>query len=275
LDIWERWLTRDRYLGLSSAEVETGRQMIAAARAALAAFLDLQPGMNVLEVGCGEGEWIPWLLSRIPGGRLVAVDISAGLIDIARRRLAQSPMAAEAHRVTWLCHDIRTPVPCDERWDAICGRSVLQYVIADLPAVLGHLHHTMAGGGKLAFFEASPGDDPVALPAGIPEDVRRRVQEAAGRWPRPSSQQYWEALRDSAFSEVRLDHQRFSRRARQDLETSRKLMLSPGFPGAPCWMDLILDGIEEPRRSEVRQMLLEDGAPWIWGGAWCYLYGVA
>lgn len=74
--------TRDysRKLGLfnSFAEPEL-RQLIAG--------LGLQPGMRILDAGCGTGEALKWLLNEVePSGTVAGIDLSAAHADAARRR---------------------------------------------------------------------------------------------------------------------------------------------------------------------------------------------
>lgn len=53
-------------------------------------LLDLRPDSRVLEVGCGTGKDSLHILARLQQGELYAQDISAGMITIAKRRLAGS-----------------------------------------------------------------------------------------------------------------------------------------------------------------------------------------
>lgn len=56
---------------------------------AAAEALELEPGHRVLVPACGTGLDLPHLLPRIrPGGVVVGVDLSAGMLDRARRRAA-------------------------------------------------------------------------------------------------------------------------------------------------------------------------------------------
>ncbi len=63
---------------------ETVRQLAAHAR-----LLGLQPGQDLLEVGCGTGQISGWLAEQIAPGRLVAVDFAAAMLDQARAKHAQ------------------------------------------------------------------------------------------------------------------------------------------------------------------------------------------
>jgi ubiquinone/menaquinone biosynthesis C-methylase UbiE len=48
--------------------------------------LGLAPGQELLEVGCGTGQFTGWLASTVAPGRVVAVDFSPGMLAEARRR---------------------------------------------------------------------------------------------------------------------------------------------------------------------------------------------
>ncbi|MCB2225041.1 MAG: methyltransferase domain-containing protein [Desulfarculaceae bacterium] len=57
--------------------------------ARLLASGELGPGQAVLEPGCGTGRLTAELASVVgPGGRLLALDISQGMVDVCRRRVA-------------------------------------------------------------------------------------------------------------------------------------------------------------------------------------------
>lgn len=51
------------------------------------AALDLQPGDTVVDLGCGTGALLPELARAVaPGGRVIGVDLSPGMLDQARAR---------------------------------------------------------------------------------------------------------------------------------------------------------------------------------------------
>ncbi len=53
-------------------------------RALLAAFVELTEGGTIADVGCGPGHVAAWLAAR--GARVVGVDLSEGMIEVARSR---------------------------------------------------------------------------------------------------------------------------------------------------------------------------------------------
>jgi demethylmenaquinone methyltransferase/2-methoxy-6-polyprenyl-1,4-benzoquinol methylase len=49
--------------------------------------LELKPGQVVLDAGCGTGRLVPFILGKIgPEGKLMAVDVSANMLKIARQK---------------------------------------------------------------------------------------------------------------------------------------------------------------------------------------------
>jgi trans-aconitate 2-methyltransferase len=49
--------------------------------------LELRGDETVLDAGCGSGRLTELLIERVPGGRVVGVDVSASMIEAARKRL--------------------------------------------------------------------------------------------------------------------------------------------------------------------------------------------
>ena len=60
-----------------------------------------RPGLRILEMNCGTGEDARWLASQ--GMRVLATDISAGMVEVARRKLAALPenAAVEFQVLAW------------------------------------------------------------------------------------------------------------------------------------------------------------------------------
>jgi SAM-dependent methyltransferase len=59
--------------------------------------LDLNPGMRVLDAGCGTGETLAWLAAAVaPGGLAVGLDLSASHLEAARAALPHPPPLFQA-----------------------------------------------------------------------------------------------------------------------------------------------------------------------------------
>ncbi|MBN1402636.1 MAG: class I SAM-dependent methyltransferase [Anaerolineae bacterium] len=79
-----------------------GRWLREAVRARLASLV--APGQRVLELGCGTGEDAIWLAQR--GVRVVATDISAAMLKIARAKAARAGLD---ERITFALLDLAAP----------------------------------------------------------------------------------------------------------------------------------------------------------------------
>jgi ubiquinone/menaquinone biosynthesis C-methylase UbiE len=104
--------------------------------------LSLKPGETVLDIGCGPGYLTAQMAAAVgPSGRVYGIDISAPMLEIARRRCAPFP---------WI--DLRNtradqlPLP-DAAVDATV--TVQVYLFADdLAPVLGELERVLRPGGR-------------------------------------------------------------------------------------------------------------------------------
>jgi SAM-dependent methyltransferase len=74
--------------------------------------LDLQPGMRVLDAGCGTGEALGWMYDLVrPSGSAVGVDLSQAHIDAARRHLPP--------QIELLRGDLLDAICCGDEFDLI------------------------------------------------------------------------------------------------------------------------------------------------------------
>ncbi len=111
------------------------------------------PGSRVLEAGCGVGAQTVHLVSRSPGVRLTAVDLSQASLDQARAGLAAAVPAA---RVLWRRADLRDlPFP-DAAFDHVFVCFVLEH-LRDPCAALAGLRRVLRPGGTLTAIEGDHG----------------------------------------------------------------------------------------------------------------------
>lgn len=111
--------------------------------------LALRPGDRVVEMGCGAGSFSRRVIRRLgPGGVLVGVDASAGLLDQASRNLT----SAGPGRFEPVLADIAQPGKWLDGADAVVARTVLHHVPM-VEFLLGKLRSILRPGTRLAFIE--------------------------------------------------------------------------------------------------------------------------
>lgn len=112
-----------------------------------AAFLlpELQPGMSLLDVGCGPGSITRGLAARLAPGAVIGVDLSEDTLASARRE-------AEERGLTNLTYQVASvyelPFP-DATFDAVYAHQVLQH-LREPAAALGEMLRVLRPGGHLA-----------------------------------------------------------------------------------------------------------------------------
>ena len=118
------------------------------------ATLSLLPdvrGLVVLDAGCGPGIYTEWFIER-GATRVVAVDVTPAMIDLARKRVGKN---AEFHRA-----DLARPLDFagDDEFDLIVCPLVLDY-IKDWFPVFQEFFRVLKPGGVLVFSAGHPASD--------------------------------------------------------------------------------------------------------------------
>jgi trans-aconitate 2-methyltransferase len=85
----------------------------------LARLSGIAPDASVLDVGCGTGRVTQELLALLPAGRILAIDASQDMVDLARERLGD--------RANVWCQDV-LELDLDEPVDAIVSTATLHWV---------------------------------------------------------------------------------------------------------------------------------------------------
>ncbi len=101
--------------------------------------LDLRGDETVLDAGCGSGRVTLLLVERLPGGRVIGVDASPSMIEMAREAL---PDGTELIVSDLLALELDDPV------DAIFSNATLHWIL-DHRRLFQRLHAALRPGGRL------------------------------------------------------------------------------------------------------------------------------
>ncbi len=132
------------------------------------ATLEMLPavaGLDVLDAGCGPGWYTCWLAEQ--GARVVGIDLSGRMVEIARRRLADElrPAARARARVARVSvSDLRGEL-ADAAFDLIVSSLVIHYV-EDLHAMFREWARVLRPGGTCVLSTHHPVRDMKAVEAG-------------------------------------------------------------------------------------------------------------
>ncbi len=156
-------------------------------RAMLRAAGDLR-GKRVLDLGCGSGD-LTIALARA-GALTTAVDLSSGMVEVARRRLAHFVPGVEAEFVAAPAESL--PIP-DRSIDVIVGRFILHHL--DVERAAAECSRILAPGGSTIFVENS-GRNPLLMLARNHLAGRFGIPRYGTADERPLSADDIEALRE-------------------------------------------------------------------------------
>ncbi len=160
--------------------------------------LDLGPGAQVLDVGCGPG-WISEFLARC-GYHVTGIDVSEEMVAIARRRSAAIPVGETGMATAPVTEFHAMPVsdlPWTGRFDAAILYDALHH-FHDERATLEAIRRSLAPGGRIYVHEGvrpAPGSDGERE---LIEEMRRY-----GTLESPFDPEYLlEVVRDAGFEDV-------------------------------------------------------------------------
>ncbi len=115
-------------------------------RPAILALAGDVAGLRVLDAGCGGGAHAAALVDR--GAILTGIDASAGLLEIARRRLGG--------RVQLMLADLNEPLPFEDgAFDLVIASLVMHY-LADWSLPLSEFNRILSDSGRLVFSTHHP-----------------------------------------------------------------------------------------------------------------------
>lgn len=137
------------------------------------AELRLEPGVRVMDAGCGMGTDAMDMAGRVaPDGTVVGVDRSSAMIEEARRR------AGAGAPVEWRVADVLALPFAGGEFDACRMETVLQHV-REPAAALAELARVTRPGGRVVCFEFDAGSSMIdSLQRGITRTILTSLEEA-------------------------------------------------------------------------------------------------
>lgn len=135
-DFWDRWLS----------EPLTGIESL---RARSVARLGLEEGHTALDIGCGTGLNLPYLVRGVgESGRVVGLDYSAGMLAKARERVEER----DWKNVELVQGDAAVLAGVGGPFDAIVSTWALG-IVDDLPSALRRAVEVLKPGGRIAILD--------------------------------------------------------------------------------------------------------------------------
>jgi SAM-dependent methyltransferase len=136
----ERWVRQaDRY---DAAIMDYREELLRAAA--------IQPGESVLDVGCGCGWSTLAVAQAADGGRVVGVDLSSGMLEVARQRADDAGLPIELAQADAQVHSF----DAGEFDVAISSFGVMFF--SDVEAAFTNLGRAVRPGGRIAFVAWGP-----------------------------------------------------------------------------------------------------------------------
>ncbi|MEF8887975.1 MAG: methyltransferase domain-containing protein [Haloarculaceae archaeon] len=155
--------------------------------------LALGAGDTVVEMGCGTGANFPYLRERVgPGGRVVGIDLTPGMLGVARDRVAR----ADWENVSVLAGDATRP-PLRESVDAVVA-TFLVGMLEDPATAVEDWCDSLRPGGRLVLLNASRSPHPAAAPLNLLFRLFVRAAAPGGRTTAASPARALEGRVDAA-----------------------------------------------------------------------------
>jgi trans-aconitate 2-methyltransferase len=158
--------------------------------------LPLDGDETVLDAGCGTGRITRLLLERLPRGRVIAVDGSPSMVDLARRELGER---ADVRQADLLELELSEPV------DAILSTATFHW-IPDHPRLFARLAAALRPGGRLVVQCGGEGNvaniHAAARAVGAEEPYAAHLAGWSGPWNFSTPERARRELEDAGFTEV-------------------------------------------------------------------------
>lgn len=115
---------------------------------------------EILDIATGTGDLAILLARRMPHATVTGVDLSAGMVEIGRRKVADAKLADRVTLTTGDCLDLPF---ADSTFDCITVAYGVRN-FADIAAGYRQMHRTLRSGGTLCVIELATPVNPLVLP---------------------------------------------------------------------------------------------------------------
>ena len=140
--------------------------------------LSAQPGETVLEIGFGTGHCLVALAKRVgPHGRVIGLDISDGMLAIARQRLQKDGLSDRVDLHLGDATDLNF-VEANSQDGVFMSFTLELFDNPEIPRVLQECHRILKPGGRLAVVSMTK-TDPPSVPVRMYEWFHEHVPDYA------------------------------------------------------------------------------------------------
>jgi SAM-dependent methyltransferase len=204
---------------------------------------------QVLDIGCGTGQTTRDAARVAVGGNALGVDLSAAMLEIARRRATSEGLGNVQFRQA----DAQIHAFDPGGADVVISRTGTMF-FADLPAAFANIARATRAGGRLAMITWQPFDANEwirsfigALAAG--RDLQGPPAGAPGPFSLSRPQHIEQVLTDAGFGDVEVDGSVAPMWFGDDVDDAEQLVL-----GVSGWM---LEGLDDATRARALEALRE------------------
>lgn len=131
--------------------------------------LDVQPGDRLLEIGCGQGVAVSLVCNALRDGHILAIDRSATMVDMARRRNA---VHIERGRADVQATPLHSADLGARRFDKVFAIRVGLFYRGDARRELEIIARHLAPGGRFHLIYDAPGASPAGLGQAMADRLR-------------------------------------------------------------------------------------------------------
>lgn len=151
----------------------------------------LQPGMKVLEIGCGTGFFTQEIIKKQV--KLTAIDISPELLEVAKSNIVDPNLEFAIENAYQMSFGNHT-------FDAVIGSSVIHHL--DVDKALREFYRVLKTGGFIAFTEPNMLNPQIAMERNIPA-----IKKAMGNSPDETAFFIWairKKLKAAGFTRIEI-----------------------------------------------------------------------